>query len=115
MKWNKNNEAMLEFNFAYRLKERKITFLLQQKINFEEPIKINNYRSLKGIRPDIVILKNKRLIAIVEIKKLNKCLDNIKDTRQYLAYSKLDVPIFYINSYDNFDITIENIEKLLKY
>ena len=63
-------------------------------------------------RLDCVIVKDRQIVAIVEIKRRTKGYD-YQNTRQFKKYSSFGVPLIYCFGYHQIDETIKKIQEIL--
>ncbi len=110
----KKNEAFIQYVLMKELEAHGFTVYPEQIFKLKGRTKRNRYQ--RSTRVDIVVVIDKRLLCIVEVKKKrnNKksTIDKIKSGRQFKNYKELKIPFFYCINMIGIESVITKVNKL---
>ena len=98
-------EANIQAELYRQLRNNNIKCCLEYRIRIPE--------FKRNIRADIVVIKDSRIIVIIEVKSRYGDDEINKDSRQWKCYETLNVPIIYCMNFRQVPITINKVLELL--
>ena len=100
-------EANIQAELYRRLKELSITCYLEYKIKL---INCTTSRR-KSLRVDLLVLKNNKIVCLIEIKSHRVKREFLSQTKQIQTYLSLGIPFILCDNF-NFEESIIEIKKL---